>query len=84
MMASMVYTAQEMREMADAVHDVSVNHNGEFYYEKYDKFNPDLVRDMLRQAAAAMEKSLEQHDKDRRGGGADMRRDWRDVGERNS
>ena len=50
-MASKVYTAHEMRDMANAVDDVSINDNGEYYYEKHDKFNPDLVRDMLRQAA---------------------------------
>lgn len=53
---SKVYTEQEMREMANAVDDVSINYNGEYYYEKYNKFNPDLVRDMLRQAADNAEK----------------------------
>ena len=54
--SSSVYTAQGMREMANAVDDVSINDNGEYYYEKHDKFNPDLVRDMLRQAADMMER----------------------------
>lgn len=54
-MASKIYTAQEMLEAANAVDDVSINDNGEYYYEKDDKFNPDIVRDMLRQAADAME-----------------------------
>ena len=53
---SKVYTAQERREMANAVDDVSINYNGEYYYEKYDKFNPDLVRDMLRYAAETQER----------------------------
>lgn len=55
-MMSKVYTAQEMREAANVVDDVSINDNGEFYYEKCDKFNPDIVRDMLRQAADALER----------------------------
>ena len=46
----------EMREMANAVDDVSINYNGEYYYEKHDKFNPDLVRDMLLQAADAIDR----------------------------
>lgn len=50
------YTAQEMREAANAVDEVSINDNGEYFYEKHEKFNPFLVRDMLRQAADAMER----------------------------
>lgn len=58
-----VYTAQEMLEAANAVDDVSINDNGEFYYEKHDKFNPDLIRDMLRQAADAMEREAQREKK---------------------
>lgn len=50
------YTANEIREAANAVDEVSINDNGEYFYEKHDKFNPFLVRDMLRQAADMMEK----------------------------
>lgn len=50
------YTADEMREAANAVDEVSIDDNGEYFYEKDDKFNPFLVRDMLRQAADLQER----------------------------
>lgn len=52
-----VFTAQEMREAANAVDQVSVNGHGEYFYEKHEKFNPDIVRDMLRQAASDLERA---------------------------
>lgn len=45
-----------MRDTANVVDDVSVNKYGEYYYEKHDKFDPDLVRDMLRQLADIRER----------------------------
>lgn len=50
------YTADELRDAANAVDEVSINDNGEYFYEKHDKFNPFLVRDMLRHSADLMER----------------------------
>ena len=64
-MASKTYTAQEMRELADAIAgDLCDNGHRSVEYT-YDDLIP--VIESLHQAADAMEKSLEQHDNERRG-----------------